>query len=179
MKKVRMTKKKNIWNLCKIEEIGKEEFGKRISNCMEKNKKEGENSEENWIRMQENITKELIDYVKGVRKKKPWVTDAMIIKMKERRQAKKRMDEEGKRKYRKLNKELSSECEKVRKKWLDEQCNEIEELEKTGKHEEAYRKIKDFNGGGGGAGGSSKCIERAGREKNCLEKKHLEGGKST
>ncbi|KAG8232297.1 hypothetical protein J437_LFUL011238 [Ladona fulva] len=67
IKKFRMAKKKNIWNLCRIEEIGKEEFGKRIGNCMEKNKKEVEISEENWIRMKENITKkakELIGYVK-------------------------------------------------------------------------------------------------------------------
>ncbi|KAG8237372.1 hypothetical protein J437_LFUL017384 [Ladona fulva] len=85
--------------------------------------------------------------------------------MEERRQAKKRMDEEGKRKYRKLNNELRRECEKARKKWLDEKCNEIEELEKTGKYEEAYRKIKEFNGGGGGVGGNSKCIEsREGKE---------------
>ncbi|KAG8234717.1 hypothetical protein J437_LFUL014334 [Ladona fulva] len=66
MEKVRMGKKKNIWNLGKIEEMGKEEFGKRICNCMEKNKKEWENAKENWIRIKENITKtakEFIGYV--------------------------------------------------------------------------------------------------------------------
>ncbi|KAG8238314.1 hypothetical protein J437_LFUL017891 [Ladona fulva] len=61
-----------------------------------------------------------------------------------------------KKKYRKLNNELRRECEKARKKWLDEKCNEIEELEKTGKS--SMEEVEEQERG-------SKCIEsREGKE---------------
>ena len=145
-----MAGKRKKWNLEKINEMGREVFGEKIGNSLEKNKKENETVEENWIRIKENMVneaKKLIGYVKGVRKKKPWVTDAMIKKMDERRKAKRIAGEEGRRIYRRLKNELRRECEKAREKWLEEQCEEIEDMERKGRYDLAYKKIREFEKG--------------------------------
>ena len=43
--------------------------------------------------------------------------------------------------YRRLNNDMRRETDKARKKWWEEQCDEIEDLQKQGKHAQAYSKI--------------------------------------
>src|SRR6266576_217161 len=63
-------------------------------------------------------------------------------KIAERIKFKSRTDEEGKKRYRKLNNELRRKTEKAREKWLEEECEEIEELEKKGRTDLMYKRVK-------------------------------------
>ena len=65
----------------------------------------------------------------------------MIEKMAQRRTFKHQCDEHSKKEYRRLNNELRRETDKARKKWWEEQCDEIEDLQKQRKHSQVYSKI--------------------------------------
>lgn len=70
----------------------------------------------------------------------------MIEKMDVRRKWKNKNTAEGHRMYRKLNDELRGETAKARKNWLDEQCMEMEELERKGVYDLLYQKSKQIRG---------------------------------
>ena len=92
-------------------------------------------SDQLWNDIKEVIIKsaeENLGYVKKQAPKKPWITQGMIDKMDERRKWKNINTEEGKRMYRKLNNLLRRETDKARDMWINEQCKEIEQLEKRG-----------------------------------------------
>ena len=59
----------------------------------------------------------------------------------QRRTFKHQCDEHSKKEYRRLNNELRTETDKARKKWWEEQCDEIEDLLKQGKYAQVYSKI--------------------------------------
>ena len=88
--------------------------------------------------------KRIIGYKKGIPAKKPWITQEMIEKMAQRRKFKHQCDERSKKEYRRLNNELRRETDKARKKWWEEQCDEIEDLQKQGKHAQVYSKIRQL-----------------------------------
>ena len=142
LKKVHKGNMKKRWNLEKLKEkreIVREKLVERIK------KEEFKNVEQQWQNFSESIkevAKEEIGFEEGRRIKKPWVTKEMLEKMNERRKFKGRSDEEGKKRYRKLNNELRRETEKAREKWLEEECQEIEELERRGRTDLMYRKVK-------------------------------------
>ncbi|KAF2888240.1 hypothetical protein ILUMI_17933 [Ignelater luminosus] len=46
---------------------------------------------------------------------------------------------------RKLNLKLRLETDKARKKWLEDECREIEELMRLGRHHIVHKKIKDIS----------------------------------
>ena len=64
--------------------------------------------------------------------KKPWVTDEMLAKMEQRRKYKSVNNDTGKRMYRKLNNELKRATEKARDRWWNDECTELERLDKVG-----------------------------------------------
>jgi len=68
----------------------------------------------------------------------------MIKKMEERRRLKGKNTAAAKKEYRKLNNELRRETEKAREQWWNEQCEEIESLQKQGKHDKVYNKIRQL-----------------------------------
>ena len=61
--------------------------------------------------------------------------------MAQRRTFKHQCDEHSKKEYRGLNNELRKETDKARTKWWEEQCDEIEDMQKQGKHAQACSKI--------------------------------------
>ena len=69
----------------------------------------------------------------------------MLRKMNERRKWKRVNNKEGKRKYRELNNELTRETEKAREDYWVKQCLEIKDLQKAGKVDKMYRKVKELN----------------------------------
>ena len=105
------------------------------------------NVEEEWLHMKNIITKSAEENL-GIRKantsKKPWVTSEMLKKMDERKSWKNVKTPEGKRMYKKLNNELRRETDKARDKWITEQCNEIEKLNKMGRSDLMYAKAKEL-----------------------------------
>ena len=54
-------------------------------------------------------------------------------------------DSKGKQMYRHLNNELRRETDKARGQWLKEQCEEIELLEKRGRIDMMYAKVRELN----------------------------------
>src|SRR6218665_576222 len=84
-----------------------------------------------------------IGYIKGRKPKKQWITDGMIKKMDERRKWKNVKTQEGKKKYRELNNQLRRETDKVREDWWREQCKELEEMDKRGRSDLMYARVKE------------------------------------
>src|SRR6476469_7414547 len=70
-----------------------------------------------------------VGYLKGIVARKPWITRAIMEKMQEGRKWKNKNTEEGKRTYRRLNNELRRETDQARKRWWENECNELEELD--------------------------------------------------
>lgn len=50
----------------------------------------------------------------------------------------------GRKQYKKLNNELRRETDNAREKWMEKQCEKIEELEKYSKTEEIYKVVKNL-----------------------------------
>jgi len=52
--------------------------------------------------------------------------------------------EKGKKIYRRLKDELRRTTDKAKENWWKEQCKELEELEKKGRNELLYQKVKVY-----------------------------------
>ena len=61
---------------------------------------------------------------------KPWITAEMIDKMTQRKKWKSVNSEEGRKRYRALNNQLRNETDKAKEQWWDEQCTELEKINK-------------------------------------------------
>src|SRR5579864_3117039 len=102
----------------------------------------GRTAEEKWNALKDNIlsnARKHVGFKKGRCAKKSWVTEAMLQKMRERRKCKSRHTEEGKAKYRQLNDELRREMEKDRAEWWERECEEMEELDRSGRSDGMQR----------------------------------------
>ena len=73
--------------------------------------------------------------------KRPWMTDAILELMDDRRKCKGR----DKQKYETLNKRIQRDCLTAKKRWMDEMCGEIEDLDRKN-NELMYSKVRDFTG---------------------------------
>jgi hypothetical protein len=67
-----------------------------------------------------------IGYEKKERIRKPWITEEMINKMKERRKWNKKNNEEGRKMYRQINNELRRGTDKSRAAYWDMQWEELD-----------------------------------------------------
>ena len=142
IKKARITKK---WNLEALNSTEKRDD--YIKEVEEKINCEAETSENLWGHIKSTIVTSAethLGYVKKSSPKKPWITQEMINKMDERRKWKTDNSEEGQRMYKKLNNLLRRETDKAKQKWLKEQCEEIEELDKRGRSDLMYAKAKEM-----------------------------------
>ena len=106
----------------------------------------------------ESATKNL-GFRNGKVAKKPWVTATMIAKMDERKQWKSVNTDQGKERYRKLNNELRRETDRAREVWWEEQCAELGELDKKGKMDLLYNKVKFLAGIKRHGGGKNRGIK--------------------
>ena len=77
------------------------------------------------------------------RARKPWITQEMISKMGERRKWKNANNEEGRRNYRGLRKELKRATETAKKEYLENICNEVIEFQRTRRYDLMYMKKKN------------------------------------
>ena len=82
-----------------------------------------------------------VGYLKGKVARKPWITTAIMEKMQERRKWKNKNTEEGKRTYRRLNNELRRETDQARERWWENECNELEELDRRARPDLVYAKV--------------------------------------
>ncbi|KAG1714102.1 hypothetical protein GQR58_001748 [Nymphon striatum] len=88
--------------------------------------------------------KKHIGYNNRKRIRKPWVTANMLNKMDERKKWKNVNNTKGKEMYKKLNNELRRETESAREKWWEEQCTELENIDKKGRSDLMYNKVKEL-----------------------------------
>jgi hypothetical protein len=68
----------------------------------------------------------------------------MVSKMDERRKWKSVNNEEGRKNYRRLNSELRRATDKAKMEYLESKCDEIMELQRTGRYDLMYRKTKEL-----------------------------------
>lgn len=145
LKKLDKAKKVKKWNMEKMKEM-KKTLGEKFSQAITVGRREDETSEETWGRIKRGITetaKEEIGYYEGRRAKKPWVTEAMLMKMVERRKYKMKSGEHARAMYRRLNNELRRETQAAREKWLSSECEDIEGLEKKKQYDLMYKKVRN------------------------------------
>ncbi|KDR08815.1 hypothetical protein L798_01515 [Zootermopsis nevadensis] len=76
--------------------------------------------------------------------RKAWITQAMLDKMDKRRRWKNINSEEGREKYQRLNNELRRETDKVREDYINEVCDEIMTLQRIGRYDLMYAKVKEL-----------------------------------
>ena len=70
--------------------------------------------------------------------RKPWITEAMIKKMEERRIAKTTNIKENRR----LNNQLRRETDRAKEVYMEEICKEIMDLQKKGRYDLMYQKAQ-------------------------------------
>jgi hypothetical protein len=149
LKNVKCKKTKKRWNREKLKSCGVK-FAEAVDRQI-KYKFKG-SIEQRWQKLKKLVktqARTVIGYKKGKQAKKPWVTEEMLKKMEERRKVKHQSTAVAKTEYRRLNNELRRATEKARECWWDEQCSELEELQRQGKHAEVYRKIRQLQRKGG------------------------------
>ena len=78
---------------------------------------------------------------KEKKKTKVWMTDQILQKMEVRKTYKSTNDE----RYRETNREITRDCRIAKEAWLNEQCQEIEKLEKHYKSREMHKKVKELS----------------------------------
>ena len=76
------------------------------------------------------------------RGRQKWMTNRILDKMEEKRLNK----ETNPQRYEELEFEIKEECDRAKEKWIDDQCEEVEELERQHKIERMHRKIKEVVG---------------------------------
>src|SRR6476661_6526331 len=102
-----------------------------------------ETTEERWENLKGVVMKSAernVGYVIGKVARKPWVTTVIMEKMQERRKWKNKNTEEGKRTYRRLNNELRRKTDQARERWWENECNELEELDRRARPGLVYAK---------------------------------------
>jgi hypothetical protein len=145
LKKLHKRQQKKRWALDALTTKQKEFRMAVEKEIQEQDKNKEQNVEEDWKDFKTAIiagAEATIGYRKGKKAKKPWITDQMIEKMDERRKWKSVNTEAGKQKYKQLNNELRRETDKAREEWWSKQCEELEEMEKKGRTDLMYSKVK-------------------------------------
>ena len=102
-------------------------------------------SNERWKELKDILYKgavESLGFKSHNRIRKPWITEEMVSKMEERRQAKKVNTEDGRKKYRRLNNELRRITDEAYENWWKEECANLELLERQGRIYLLYYRIK-------------------------------------
>ena len=103
--------------------------------------------EEHWSVLKETVIKSAekeIGYTKKKRAKKPWVTEEMLEKMDKRRKWKSVNTDKGRVEYRRLNNALRRATDSAREKWWIRQCEEIENLDKIGRVDLVYARVRSL-----------------------------------
>ena len=149
LKRLKQPARQLKWNLEALKGIGKEKLNKGVTTrLLESDDSVEADTNAKWSTLKRAVIESAEQNIGRERRraaKKPWVTETMLRKMDERRKWKRVNNKEGKRKYRELNNELRRETEKAREDYWVKQCLEIEDLEKAGKMDKMYRKVKELN----------------------------------
>lgn len=75
-------------------------------------------------------------------KKKPWMTEEILALMEKRREYKHKNNIQ----YNLVNKEIQIQIQEAKEKWMNDQCNEIENLKEQHRDRELHQKVKEVTG---------------------------------
>ena len=95
---------------------------------------EGPLVEEEWENLKGALhgsAEENVGFSKRKKIRKPWITEEMIDKMDQRRTLKNDNSAEGKRGFKRLNNELRRATDTARTKLWEQQCKELEDLNRS------------------------------------------------
>lgn len=101
--------------------------------------KEGADIEDNWNQMKSTIQKVLSTAKKERHKKKQWMTDEILDMMDDRRQYK----NVNRERYRQKNKEIRKKIREAQQLYFEQNCRELEELEKKHDTFNMHKKVKE------------------------------------
>ena len=104
---------------------------------------ESENdAEAQWSRLQEALNGAADEVIPNVerRRRQEWMNEDILQKMNRRRLMKNKTSD-----YKALDKEIKEDCSRARDRWLNEQCAEVERLEKIDS-QVMHKKIKEMTG---------------------------------
>ena len=98
--------------------------------------------DQKWTTVKQSIKSSLNAVLprKANRKKQKWMTDDILNLMENRKQFKNSDKDE----YNRLNKQINLACKEAKEKWLVNQCEEVEQLEKQYKSREMHNKVKEL-----------------------------------
>ena len=122
-----------------------ESFNKEINNALAKKCDQINDVESQWLCLKERMMqrpKKTVGRRKEKSQKKPWVTEGMVEKMRERRWWEEIETEKGRRMYRRLKNVLRRETDKAKEEWFKDRCSEIEKLEERSQQDRMYHKVK-------------------------------------
>ena len=88
----------------------------------------------------------MIGFVNNRKIKNPWITNEMIEKMDQRKKWKNINTEAGQNKYKELNNNLRRETDKAIENWWQAQCEELEAIDRAGRSDLLYSKVKSLTG---------------------------------
>jgi hypothetical protein len=143
---IRFQKRKPVWDLEKLQAQRQ-----KVHESLEEKLRAGDCVSRNMEGQWNNIKKCLLDTMSNCvgkvekRARKPWITQEMISKLDERRKWKSVNTEEERKTYRRLNNELRRATNKAKLEYLESNCDEITELQRTGWYDLMYRKVKELN----------------------------------
>jgi len=149
LKNIKRRKGQQKWNMTKFQKE-KERFKDVVESRLEEWIGKQETSVENqWQNLKTAVVEsaqESIGYNTGRVARKLWVTTEMLEKMDERRKWKRINSDLGRQMYRKLNNELRRDTEKAREIWWESECRELEEMDRRGRPDLVYAKVKKMSG---------------------------------
>jgi len=88
--------------------------------------------DELWIKIKSSL-ENIADKICGKlspKKRKQWIITEILQNMDEGRKYKDSSNAEGRRKYKQLKREIQRECRKAKAEFYNQQCSEVEQLEK-------------------------------------------------
>jgi hypothetical protein len=142
---MRLQKRKPVWDLEKLQAQRQ-----KAQESLEEKLRAGDYVNRNvggqWNNSKKCLLYATSDCVGKVEKRtrKPWITQELISKMDEQRKLKCVNNEEGRKNYKRLNNVLRRTTDKAKLEYLESKCDEIMELQRTGRYDLMYRKAKEL-----------------------------------
>ena len=147
MKKVYRAKIREHWNLAKLkDDLAALEYRSGVSLALD-NREECDNINGRRLQFKDSVVNsatQILGRDNNKKPRKPWVTAEMLEKMEERRKWKSVNTEEGREKYRSLNNQLRHATDRAREQWWTEQCDELEQVGRSGRMDLLYRKASEL-----------------------------------
>ena len=126
LKRLRKARRRRKWDIERLKR-NSIPFQKSVEDKIKPNS--GRNVNKRWTEFKSAILSSAEKEIGYEKKKarKPWITEEMISKMKERRRWNNKNNEEGRRMYKQINNELRRETDEAKAAYWDRVCGKLED----------------------------------------------------